>query len=164
MTGMRMARSIATLGAVAALALLIGCGSDESGSETTAANVSIPSPTSPIPPASTEQQTTAPAQKTQKTKSTTGGTAPGACAIPDTYQDFKFTGTSCTAAVAVATAWDQSGKDCNTIDNPDSPLGYKRTCTVNGFSCTAKRDVHSDGRFVACTQGGTSIRFTWFPI
>jgi hypothetical protein len=34
---------------------------------------------------------------------------------------------------------------------------------VNGYSCTAKRDIHSDARFVTCTQGGKSIRFTWLP-
>jgi hypothetical protein len=34
---------------------------------------------------------------------------------------------------------------------------------VNGYSCTAKRDVHSDNRFVTCTQGGQSVRFTWLP-
>jgi hypothetical protein len=83
--------------------------------------------------------------------------------VPDAYQDFKYTGIDCTAAVAVATAWDDNGKDCNTVDNPDVPEGYKRTCSVEGFTCEAKRDVHSDGRFVTCTQGGQSIRFTWLP-
>jgi hypothetical protein len=63
----------------------------------------------------------------------------------------------------VATAWDQDGKDCNTVDNPNVPEGYKRTCSVEGFTCEAKRDVHSDGRFVTCTQGGQSVRFTWLP-
>src|SRR5919199_1536210 len=64
--------------------------------------------------------------------------------IPDAYQDFKFTGLDCTAALAVAQAWDANGKTCNTVDNPDSPIGPQRTCTVNGYSCTAKRDIHSD--------------------
>ena len=63
----------------------------------------------------------------------------------------------------MATAWDQDGKDCNTVDNPKFNEGYHRTCTVEGFTCTAKRDVHSDNRFVSCTQGGQSIRFTWLP-
>ena len=88
---------------------------------------------------------------------------PAGCSIPDAYQDFKFTGVDCTAAVAVATAWDQDGKDCNTVDNPNVDEGYHRTCSVEGFTCTAKRDVHSDDRFVSCTQGGQSIRFTWLP-
>jgi hypothetical protein len=63
----------------------------------------------------------------------------------------------------VAKAWDQNGKTCNTVDNPESPIGPQRTCSVEGFSCTAKRDIHSDGRFVTCTQGGQSVRFTWLP-
>jgi hypothetical protein len=63
----------------------------------------------------------------------------------------------------VADGWDASPDRCNTIDNPDSPLGYNRTCEVEGYTCDAKRDVRSDGRFVTCTQGGASIRFTWFP-
>jgi hypothetical protein len=79
------------------------------------------------------------------------------------YQDFKFTGLDCNAAIAVATAWDSNGKSCNTVDNPESPIGPQRTCTVNGYSCTAKRDIHSDARFVTCTQGGQSVRFTWLP-
>ena len=150
------------LGAAALLVLAAGCGSDSSGESTTAASVSIPSPTSPIP------TTTAPStaagggkQKTAQTTTSAGGS--GACTIPDAYQDFKYTGLGCTAAVAVATAWDQDGKDCNTVDNPNVDEGYHRTCSVEGFSCTAKRDIHSDGRFVSCTQGGQSIRFTWLP-
>ena len=93
---------------------------------------------------------------------TTGGVS-GGCSIPDAYGNFKYTGLDCTAAVAVATAWDQDGKDCNTVDNPNVDAGYHRTCSVEGFTCTAKRDIHSDGRFVTCTQGGRSIRFTWLP-
>jgi len=34
---------------------------------------------------------------------------------------------------------------------------------VEGFSCTAKRDIHSDARFVTCAQSGQSVRFTWLP-
>jgi hypothetical protein len=157
------------LGAAAALAVLAGCGSDSSG-DTTAATpssteVSIPPPTSPIPTTTAATTTTASGggkkKPPQTTTSATGGSGP--CSVPDAYQDFKYTGIDCTAAVGVATAWDQNGKDCNTIDNPNSPDGYKRTCSVEGFTCTAKRDVHSDARFVTCTQGGQSIRFTWLP-
>jgi hypothetical protein len=158
MTGVR------TLAALGAVALIAGCGSDESGQETTApataAQVSVPTITSPLD-TTTTASTTAPKKKG---KTTTSAPAATACDIPDTFQDFKFTGTNCVVALGVATAWDQNGKDCNTIDNPDSPEGYNRTCEVVGYSCTAKRDVHSDGRFVTCTQGGTSVRFTWFPI
>jgi hypothetical protein len=154
---------IAALGALALLALA-GCGSDSSGeSATTAPQASAPVVTSPLGTGATQTATAPGGQKPAKTTNTTGGTAPGACSVPDAYQDFKYTGIDCTAAVAVATAWDDNGKDCNTVDNPDVPEGYKRTCSVEGFTCEAKRDVHSDGRFVTCTQGGQSIRFTWLP-
>src|SRR5262245_7561573 len=171
---MRVGRSLLLgLGTAAALAVLAGCGSDSSG-ETTGAGaatptttaVSIPSPTPPIP-ATTAATTTAGGGGKKKpaptTTSATGGTGSGACSVPDAFPDLKYTGIDCTAAVGVATAWDQNGEDCNTIDDPDSPDGRKRTCSVEGFSCTAKRDIHSDARFVSCTQGGQSIRFTWLP-
>jgi hypothetical protein len=172
---MRVGRSLLLLlGTAAALAVLAGCGSDSSGDTSTrtatptpsSTEVSIPPPTSPIPTTTAATTTTTsgggkkkPAEPT--TTSATGGSGP--CSVPDAYQDFKYTGIDCTAAVGVATAWDQNGKDCNTIDNPNSPDGYNRTCSVEGFSCTAKRDVESDARFVTCTQGGQSIRFTWLP-
>jgi hypothetical protein len=152
------------LGAAALLAALTGCGSDSSGESSTGApvSVSIPSPTSPIASATTPSTTAAGGKKKPaQTTTSSGGTA--ACTIPDAYQDFKYTGLDCTSAVAVATAWDQDGKDCNTVDNPNVDEGYHRTCSVEGFTCTAKRDVHSDARFVNCTQGGQSIRFTWLP-
>ena len=147
------------LAAVGLLALLAGCGSDKSG-ETTAAQVSVPAVTSPVPTSSTTASTTT-KQKTSPTTTSTGGTA--ACTVPDAYQHFSYNGLDCSSAVAVAKAWDADGKDCNTIDNPNSPEGYHRTCTVNGFTCNARRDIHSDGRFVTCTQGGQSVRFTWLP-
>jgi hypothetical protein len=162
---MRVGRTILSmLGAAALLAALTGCGSDSSGQTTTTGTaVSIPSPTSPLP--STTTASTAPAgggkKKPAPTTTGTGGTAP--CTIPDAYQDFKFTGLDCSAAVALATSWDQNGKDCNTVDNPNVDAGYNRTCSVEGFTCTAKRDVRSDARFVSCTQGGQSVRFTWLP-
>lgn len=159
------------LAAAALLALAAGCGSDSSGQTTTGANanaqtsVSIASPTSPIPTTTTTTSTEEGGggnKKPAQTTNTTGGSAPP-CSIPVAYQDFKYTGLDCSAAVAVASAWDQNGKTCNTVDNPESPIGPQRTCTVNGYSCTAKRDVTSDARFVTCTQGGQSIRFTWLP-
>ena len=160
---------LVALAAAALLAALAGCGSDSSGqdSTTTASTaVSIPSPTSPLPTTTTTSTAGAGGgganKKPAQTTNTTGGSAVP-CSIPEAYQDFKYTGIDCSAAVAIATAWDQNGKDCNTIDNPNSPDGYKRTCSVEGFTCTAKRDVHSDSRFVTCTQGGQSVRFTWLP-
>jgi hypothetical protein len=151
------------LGAAAILAALAGCGSDSSGQNTTstATSVSIPTPTSPVAPPTTQSTTTGRKKKPPQTTTSTGGSAP--CTVPEAYQDFKYTGIDCSAAVAVATAWDQNGKDCNTVDNPNVDEGYNRTCSVEGFTCTAKRDVHSDARFVTCTQGGQSIRFTWLP-
>jgi hypothetical protein len=150
--------------AAALLAAFAGCGSDPSGetSTTTAStSVSIPTPTSPIAPPTTQATTTTAKKKPAPTTTSTGGSAP--CTVPEAYQDFKYTGIDCSAAVAVATAWDQNGKDCNTVDNPNVAEGYKRTCSVEGFTCTAKRDVHSDARFVSCTQGSQGIRFTWLP-
>ena len=151
------------LGTAVALCLAAGCGSDSSGESTTSAptQVSIPTPTSPIP--TTTAAAPAPGGGKKKTQTTTTSSAPASCTIPDAYQDFRYTGLDCSAAVAVAQAWDQNGKTCNTVDNPESPIGPQRTCSVEGFSCTAKRDIHSDARFVTCTQGGQSVRFTWLP-
>ena len=147
----------------AALLLAAGCGSDSSGETDSTTQVSIPSPTSPIPTASTSSTATGGKKKGQTTTTTTSTGGSTSCVIPDAYQDLKYTGLDCTAAVAVAQAWDSNGKTCNTVDNPESPIGPQRTCTVNGYSCTAKRDIHSDSRFVTCTQGGQSVRFTWLP-
>jgi hypothetical protein len=160
-------RFLAAVAAAMLLAALAGCGSDSSGEDSTttpSTAVSIPSPTSPIPTTTTASTSTTGGgpKKPTRTTNATGGTAVP-CSVPEAYQDFKYTGIDCTAAVGVATAWDQNGKDCNTIDNPNSPDGYKRTCSVEGFTCEAKRDVHSDARFVTCTQGGQSVRFTWLP-
>ena len=151
--------------AAALLVVVAGCGSDSSGEDSSPSTaVSIPSPTSPIPTTTTATTTAAETGKkkpAQTTTSATGGSAP--CSVPDAYQDFKYTGIDCSAAVAVATEWDRNGDTCNTIDNPNSPEGYNRTCSIQGFSCAAKRDRTSDARFVTCTQGGQSIRFTWLP-
>jgi hypothetical protein len=151
--------------AASLLLALAGCGSDSSGDSRDTTQVSIPSPTSPIPTTASTPSTatTTGASKKGQTTTTTTGAGSTSCAIPDAYQDFKYTGLDCTAAVGVAQAWDSNGKTCNTVDNPDSPIGPQRTCTVNGYSCTAKRDVTSDARFVTCTQGGQTVRFTWLP-
>jgi hypothetical protein len=162
-------RTVVAVCAVATLALA-GCGSDESGQDTTAAQqnttdaqVSI---TSPIPPTTTTTAPTATDDAKKKPAQTTtsggGGTA-AACTIPDAYQGFKYTGIDCTAAVALASEWDRNANRCNTIDNPNVDEGYNRTCEVQGFTCRAKRDVKSDARFVNCSKGGQSVRFTWLP-
>ena len=160
---MWVGRTLLILGAAAALSVAVGCGSDSSGESSTTTQVSIPALTSPIPTASTPSTATGGGKKGSGQTTTTAGGSADACSIPDAYQDFKYTGLDCTAAVGVATAWDQNGKTCNTVDNPESPIGPQRTCSVNGYSCTAKRDIHSDARFVTCTQGGQSVRFTWLP-
>jgi hypothetical protein len=160
---MRLGRSLTVLTAAGLLVAAAGCGSDKSGETTAApAQAAAPSVTSPIPAGSTTATTTTKGKKkSSQTTAGTGGSA--ACTIPDAFQDFKYSGLDCSAAVAVANAWDANGKDCNTVDNPNVDEGYHRTCSVEGFTCNAKRDVHSDGRFVTCTQGGQSVRFTWLP-
>lgn len=160
---MRVGKTLLIPLAAALLALAAGCGSDSSGNDSTAARVSIPPLTSPIPTTSTPSTAAGAERKKGVATTTTAGGGTGPCSIPDAFQDFKYAGLGCTAAVAVASAWDQNGKDCNTVDNPNVDAGYQRTCSVEGFTCTAKRDVHSDGRFVTCTQGGQSVRFTWLP-
>jgi hypothetical protein len=162
---MNFARHRLALPALLAVALLVpfaGCGSDSSGESSITTSVSIPSPTSPIPTTTVPSTTSGGGKKKGQTTTTTVGGSEG-CTVPDAYGNFKYTGLDCTAAVVVATAWDQDGKDCNTVDNPNVDAGYHRTCSIEGFTCTAKRDIHSDGRFVTCTQGGRSIRFTWLP-
>jgi hypothetical protein len=167
MTPTRAIQVLFALAAAAAISVAAGCGSDSSGETNTQAQVSVPTVTSPLsttapsaPSAPSAGTTTR--QKTSKTTTSSGGSAPP-CTVPDAYQGFRFGGLDCSSAVAVARAWDANGKRCNTVDNPDSPIGPQRTCTVNGYSCTAKRDIHSDARFVTCTQGGSSVRFTWLP-
>jgi hypothetical protein len=168
MTPTRPIRPLLALATVAVLSLAAGCGSDSSGETGTPAQttnqVSIPSVTSPNPTTSTPSTTTAGGKKgIRQTTTTASGGSSTTCTVPDAFQDFKFSGLDCSSAVAVAQAWDQNGKRCNTVDNPESPIGPQRTCSVNGYSCTAKRDIHSDARFVTCTQGSASVRFTWLP-
>jgi hypothetical protein len=164
MSSSRLSRALPALLAAGLVALIAGCGSDSSGeTSTTVATATAPAVTSPIPTSTTPSTTTGGGKNKGQTTTANGGVSSGACSIPDAYTNFKYTGLDCTAAVAVATAWDANGKTCNTVDNPDSPIGPQRTCSVNGYSCTAKRDVTSDARFVTCTQGGQSVRFTWLP-
>ena len=158
----RLRHVLPVLLAAAALAALAGCGSDSSGETSSTTAAAIPTVTSPLSTPSTAATTTAGKKEKGEATNTTGGVS-GGCTIPDAFQNFKFTGLDCTAAVAVATAWDANPNQCNTVDNPNVDEGYHRTCSVEGFTCEAKRDVHSDNRFVACTQGGQSVRFTWLP-
>jgi hypothetical protein len=161
MTSATRRQAIPALLALGVAAALAGCGSDSSGESTSSTPAAIPTVTSPLSTPSTTAASTTAGKKKGETTTTTAAT--GGCTVPDAFQDFKFAGFDCASAVGIATAWDQNGKDCNTVDNPNVDEGYRRTCTVEGFTCTARRDVHSDGRFVACTQGGQSVRFTWLP-
>jgi hypothetical protein len=148
--------------ALAAALLAAGCGSDSSGDESTAASTpSIPAVTSPVATAPTS--TGAVVAPGKQAKPAPSAPASGGCDVPDSFQKLRFTGTDCGTAVAVAAAWRGSLDTCNTIDDPESPEGFKRTCTVEDYSCEAKRDVHSDARFVTCTKGLASIRFTFLP-
>jgi hypothetical protein len=148
--------------ALVAALLVAGCGSDSSGEDTAASVPSIPAVTSPVPTAPTG--TGGAAAPGKKSKTITGAPASSrGCEVPDSFQRLRFTGTDCATAAAVAGAWNDQVDACNTIDDPESPEGFKRTCTVEDYSCEAKRDVHSDARFVTCTKGGASIRFTFLP-
>ena len=161
MVASRRTRSLAAVAAAALLALASGCG-DESGEDETTDQISIPSPTSPIAPGTTTQAATPPPAKKKQGAPGTGGSSEG-CSVPANYEKFEFAGTDCSSALAVAEAWEANPNQCNTVDDPSSPEGYKRSCSVEGYACEAKRDVHSDGRFVSCRMGGASVRFTWFP-
>ena len=154
---------ILAVAAMAVAALAAGCGDESGQDETTAPQVSIPSPTSPL--ATETTASTPPAgQKKQKKQSApaTGGTAAG-CSVPANYEKFEFAGTDCATALAVAGAWEADPNRCNTIDDPDSPEGYSGRARSRATRATRERDVRSDGRCVACTMGGASVRFTWFP-
>jgi hypothetical protein len=87
--------------------------------------------------------------------------AGGACGSSREITNLRAAGTSCATAQALAKRWQRMQDSCNTIDDPNSPQGYSRTCTVSGYRCTAKRDTRSDRRFVTCTKGSAKVRFTF---
>jgi hypothetical protein len=135
--------------ALIAVLVASGCGDDDD-QET--------APAPPPPPTETAPQ--APAPKPEPAAPTA---APNACTTAKAISNLKFTGIPCTQAASVADEWNDRVDDCNTIDDPNSPQGYNRTCTVQTYTCRAKRDVKSDARFVACAKGAATIRFTWAP-
>ena len=153
-------RSLLALGALAAL-LLAACGADEEESATTPATDGTIAQTVAPPPTAAPVPTT-PAKPKQKKAPAAAPQGTAACTVPDRVTKFRPQGVGCPPADAIATEWDGRIDDCNTIDDPSSPEGFKRTCQVQGYTCTAKRDVKSDARFVTCTGAG-SIRFTWLP-
>lgn len=150
---------------VATLALA-GCGDDsDNGTEPTTAPIvtqppTTPQATAPAPPPTT---TTAPPAAAVEPEPAAPTSAPNACTTAKAISRLKFTGIPCEQAASVADEWNERVDDCNTIDDPNSPEGYNRTCTVQTYTCRAKRDVKSDARFVACAKGSATIRFTWAP-
>jgi hypothetical protein len=160
-------RLLVLLGAVLALAIA-GCGGDDEDETDAGAAASVPTLGEVTNPAATATQApTAPASPT-----TTAGPkptpapptpAPNACDTNEAISQLKFEGIPCTQAAAVADEWNRMQDQCNTIDDPNSPEGFNRTCEVQSYTCRAKRDVKSDARFVACAKGSSQIRFTWAP-
>jgi hypothetical protein len=147
-----------------------GCGGDDD-EETTSERAQTTAPTAAPPTAAAPQPTapqpTPPAQPAPspapEPEPAAPTSAPNACPTAKAISRLKFTGIPCEQAAAVADEWNERIDDCNTIDDPSSPQGYNRTCTVQSYTCRAKRDVKSDARFVACAKGAATIRFTWAP-
>ena len=166
MTTLRKPALLAMPIATAALALS-ACGDDEdevavvpSTTAPTVAPAPAPTATQPATTAPAKPQKTAPAPEPAPAEPTAD---PNACETGKAISRLKFQGVACDEAAAVADAWDRDQKRCNTIDDPGSPLGFNRTCTVEDYTCKARRDVKSDARFVACGKGGAQVRFTWAP-
>jgi hypothetical protein len=151
-----------------AVLVAAGCGSDEEGEETsaepgttTAPTIATPPTTAPPPaPPTTTAAKPTPAPEPEPAAPTP---APNPCTTDRAISNLKFTGIPCAQAAAVADEWNERIDECNTIDDPSSPQGYNRTCTVQAYTCRAKRDTKSDARFVACAKGAATIRFTWAP-
>jgi hypothetical protein len=157
----------ALLGAV--LALTLGaCGGDdeeETAAQTGASVPTIGEVTSPAAPATQAPAPAAPPTKPAGPKPTPAAptAAPNACETDSAISQLKFEGVPCAQAAALADEWNRMQDACNTIDDPNSPEGFNRTCTVQSYTCRAKRDVRSDARFVACAKGSAQLRFTWAP-
>jgi hypothetical protein len=167
MTRFRRSMPLVAVPALAAALLAVGCGDDsDDGTEsiadvpvvTQAPTVPAPAPAAPRPPTETAPPAAAPEPEPAPPTS-----APNACTTAKAISNLKFTGIPCTQAAAVADEWNDRVDDCNTVDDPGVPEGYNRTCTVQTYTCRAKRDVKSDARFVACAKGAATIRFTWAP-
>lgn len=150
---------------IVATLVLAGCGDDsDNGTEPTTAPIvtqppTTPQATAPAPPPTT----TAPPAAAVEPEPAAPTSAPNACTTAKAISRLKFTGIPCEQAASVADEWNDRVDDCNTVDDPNSPEGYNRTCTVQTYTCRAKRDVKSDARFVACAKGSATIRFTWAP-
>jgi len=155
---------LAPLGVAAAL-VLSGCADEEeaatlpTATAETVAPAPAPAPTATQPATPAKPQTTA----APKPEPAAPSSDPNACETGQAISRLKFKGIPCDEAAPVADAWDRAQNRCNTIDDPESPRGYNRTCTVEDYTCRAKRGVKSDARFVACAKGPAQVRFTWAP-
>jgi hypothetical protein len=167
MTRFRRSMPLVAVPALAAALLAVGCGDDSDDGTESIADVPVvtqaptapaPAPAAPPPPTETAPPAAAPEPEPAPPTS-----APNACTTAKAISNLKFTGIPCTQAAAVADEWNDRVDDCNTVDDPGVPEGYNRTCTVQTYTCRAKRDVKSDARFVACAKGAATIRFTWAP-
>lgn len=120
--------------------------------------------TETVPPTVTDQAKDEKKKKKDKAQDGQAGGAAasgGACGGAGAVSKLVASGTSCGEARAVAKQWERMQDRCSTTDNPNSPSGYRRTCTVSGYKCVARRDTRSDRRFVTCTKGGAKIRFNF---
>jgi hypothetical protein len=154
--------------AMSAVLLIAGCGGDDedepaagTGPSTLPSVGEVTNPAAPATQASPAP--TGPSKAIPEPTPAPPTAAPNACDTDKAISQLKFTGVPCAQAAAVADEWNRMQDRCNTIDDPNSPEGYNRTCTVQSYTCKAKRDVKSDARFVACAKGTSQIRFTWAP-
>lgn len=162
-----MRRLLSGVGILAAISLA-ACGGDDAddGNEAAPATSATqpPTETQPAaePPAQGDQATPAPSKPPKPVPAPPTAT-PDPCTTPKSISRLRFKGLGCTMAASIADSWNRMPNRCNTIDDPSSPEGYKRTCVIQGYTCAAKRDTKSEARFVACSMGSARLRFTWAP-
>ena len=146
------------LGVVAAV-LIVGAIALFGGGDEEEVVTQTVTPTAPTPEKAKKEQK----KGGEANASKAGGAAAagGPCGTHGSISNLRASGTGCNEALAVAKQWERRQEECNTIDDPNSPSGYKRTCTVSGYKCTARRDVRSDRRFVGCDRGSARIRFDY---
>jgi len=135
--------------------ILFGWPFDDDGDVTTV--------TETVPPTAPEKSKKSKKDKGSKNGDGGGAAAGGPCAGTEQITRLRARGTSCAEASSVSKQWHRRQSQCNTVDNPSSPIGFKRTCNVSGYKCTATRDTSSDERDVRCTRGSLRITFTYLP-
>jgi hypothetical protein len=160
-------RTVLLAALAVAAAAFAGCGADEedtTAEPATTTAATAPQATAPAPTTAPKPTVpTAPKAATPEPTPAPPTPAPNACDTDKAISQLKFKGIQCDQAAAVANEWNRMQDQCSTIDDPNSPEGYNRTCTVQIYTCKAKRDVKSDARFVACAKGAAQINFTWAP-